>query len=99
MCVNLDSGEDMRDGYDRSTADKLRDLRGADHQHGAGSTYPDLVDVLAVLDDLTSRAPRLATMRTAAPSWLVIRCPGSRPDQESMLTRSHTPGWASTSRR
>jgi len=49
-----------RDGDDRSTADRLRDLRGADHQHGAGSTYPDLVDVLAGLDDLTSRAPQLA---------------------------------------
>jgi transcriptional regulator with XRE-family HTH domain len=50
-----------RDGDDTSTADRLRDLRGADHQHGAGSTYPDLVNVLARLDDLTSRAPQLAT--------------------------------------
>jgi transcriptional regulator with XRE-family HTH domain len=50
-----------RNGDDQFTADRLQDLRGADHQHGAGSTYPNLVGVLTDLDDLTLRAPQLAT--------------------------------------
>jgi transcriptional regulator with XRE-family HTH domain len=50
-----------RAGGADETADRLRRLRGDDHRRGAGSTYPDLVDVLAQVDDLTDRAPQLAT--------------------------------------
>lgn len=51
----------VRAGDNNTTADRLRQLRGADHQHGAGSTYPELTDVLTRLDDLTGQAPQLAT--------------------------------------
>lgn len=50
-----------RAGEGRTTADRLRRLRGADHRHGAGSTYPELAGIVARLGDLTSQAPQLAT--------------------------------------
>jgi transcriptional regulator with XRE-family HTH domain len=41
-----------------ATVVRLSQLRGADHRHGAGSTYRNLVDALSGIGDLTRQAPQ-----------------------------------------
>ena len=46
----------------RAAADRLQQLRGADHVHGAGQTYADVAEIFGHrLDVLTTGAPRVAT--------------------------------------
>ena len=52
----------VRAGDDTAVMDRLRQLRGDDHSHGAGSTYPKVASILGQdLDKLIAYAPRVAT--------------------------------------